>query len=105
MTIKYLLSGATATGAGTGIEAPSKDGVRLSQNYQAKVAGTGTVTASVDIEVSNDGATYDVLATITLSGTTSDSDAYASPRAWAFVRGNVTAISGTNAAVTLTLES
>lgn len=93
-----LLDSVTATGAGTAIEMNSH-----AQTFQASITGTGAVTATVVVEVSNDGSNYLTLGTITLSGTDSDSDGFASSAAWTFVRGNVTAISGTSAAVTLTM--
>jgi hypothetical protein len=69
--------------------------------FQATVTGTGTVTANVLIQCSNNGTGWLTLGTITLSGTTSITDGFASAAPWAFVRANVTAISGTGAAVTV----
>lgn len=72
--------------------------------FQATVSGTGAVSATVDIEVSNDGVNVvdTVAGTIALSGTTSDSDGITVDAPWGFWRANVTAISGTGAAVTVT---
>lgn len=69
--------------------------------FQATVSGTGAVSATVTIEYSNDGvnALDTVGGTITLSGTTSNTDGFTSTAPWKFVRANVTAISGTNATV------
>jgi hypothetical protein len=70
--------------------------------FQATVTGTGAVTATVDIEVSNDGTNWldTVAGTITLSGTTTHSDGFTTTSApWKYVRANVTAISGTSASV------
>lgn len=74
------------------------------QNYtiQAGVVGTGAVTATVLIEVSNDPSLgWLTLATLNLSGTTSATDGFAFDAKWTFIRSNVTAISGTGAAVTV----
>lgn len=73
--------------------------------YQAVVAGDGAVSATVVIEGSNDGENGVPIATITLSGTDLDSDGFAAVAAWPFVRARVTAISGTEAAVTVTRAS
>lgn len=70
--------------------------------FQATVTGTGVVTATVDIEVSNDGvnAVDTVAGTITLSGTTVHSDGFTTQHSpWKYVRANVTAITGTDASV------
>ena len=69
--------------------------------YQATVAGTGAVTATVIIDVSNDGvnAVSTPMGTITLSGTTSSSDGFTSSAPWKYYRARVTAISGTGATV------
>lgn len=69
--------------------------------FQATVTGTGAVTATVIIDVSNDGinAVTTVLGTITLTGTTSSSDGFTTNAPWKYVRARVTAISGTGATV------
>lgn len=68
---------------------------------QATVSGTGAVTATVIIDVSNDGvnAVATPAGTITLSGTTSASDGFVTSSPWKYIRARVTSISGTNAAV------
>ena len=90
-------SGVTTTGAGSFLYKDSPDAT-----FQAIVSGTGAVSATVDIEYSNDGvnALDTVGGTITLSGTTSHTDGFTSQNApWKYVRANVTAISGTGATV------
>jgi len=69
--------------------------------YQASVAGTGAVSATIVIEFSNDGINWIEGATITLSGTTSATDGFAVDAGWVYARANLTAISGTGAAVTV----
>lgn len=77
----------------------------LARTINAKVVGTGAVTATVIIYVSNTGDDNDwvTAATITLSGTTSDADGFAMNAKWAYCKANVSAISGTDAAVTVTM--
>lgn len=75
------------------------NGPAMAWSYQATVAGTGAVTATVVIEVSNDGTNWLTLGTISLSGTTTASDGFASSARWHWVRSKVTAISGTGATV------
>jgi hypothetical protein len=70
---------------------------------QVTVTGTGAVSATVNIEVSNDGvsALTTPAGTITLSGTDSSSDGFVTQNAsWKYIRMNVTALSGTDAVVT-----
>lgn len=94
--MNLLGSGATATGAGNFVY---KDSPKAT--FQAIVSGTGVVSATIDIEYSNDGvnACDTVGGTITLSGTTSHSDGFTSDSPWKYVRAYITAISGTGATV------
>lgn len=99
--VTTLLSAVTATGAGT---TTNMLGGRCS--FQAVANGTsGAFSATVVVQVSNDNTNWETLGTISLAGTatTADSDGFASDAPWAYVRGNVTAISGTDANVTLTM--
>ena len=60
--------------------------------------------ATVNIEVSNDGENFLVLHTMTITlSTTVNSDSFYTREPWKYVQGNVTAISGTDAQVTLTM--
>lgn len=88
--------GRTTTGAGSLVH---KDSPKAT--FQATVTGTGAVTATVDIEYSNDGVNVvdTVGGTITLSGTTTHSDGFTSDAPWKYVRANVTAVTGTGATV------
>ena len=96
--VDEILSAATATGAGGAIYKTSPK-----TTFQATVAGTGAVTATVKIESSNNAVSWcsTALGTITLSGTTTSTDGLATDAPWKYVRANVTAISGTGAAVTV----
>ena len=98
-TFELLGTGVTVTGAGNWLYKDSPHAT-----FQAVVVGTGAVTATVTIEVSNDAlyALSTVAGTITLSGTTSNSDGFTTTDApWKYVRANVTAVSGTAATVTV----
>jgi hypothetical protein len=88
--------GVTSTTTGSGVYKDSPY-----STFQATVTGTGTVSATVVIDVSNDGTNWVAtsLGTITLSGTTSSSDGFATTASWKYVRARVTAISGTGATV------
>ena len=75
---------------------------------QGIVTGTGSVGATIAIQVSNEDATWAgtnsnwiTIGTITLSGTTTATDGFTTVAPWKYLRANVTAISGTNATVTV----
>lgn len=95
-------TGTTSTGAGNLVY---KDSPKAT--FQATVTGTGAVSATVTIEYSNDGVYVcdTVGGTISLSGTTSNTDGFTSDAPWKYVRANVTALSGTNATVQVTMVS
>jgi hypothetical protein len=107
MTVYHLLDSATATGAGAGISPKSFSKTVVERAFHAKgTTSSGTGAATVVVEVSNTdvNADYITLGTITLTlGVTSTSDGFTSSAPWEFVRGNVTAISGTGATVTLNM--
>ncbi len=100
-----LLSGATAVGAGTAYAFLNNAGLenrdRIPLSFQASVAGTGAVSATVPVYVSHDNANWLLLGTISLSGTTAASDGFVAAGRWAYLRADVAAISGTGAAVTV----
>lgn len=90
-----LLSGATAVSTG-----PTQN---TAQNKQttvvASVKGTGSVSATVVVEASNDAVDFFTLATITLSGSGTAVDGFGASVRYPYTRAKVTAISGTGAAV------
>ena len=95
---KTLLDAVTATGAGRAFAAIK--GGRAFQLKGKTSAGAGAV--AVDVEVSNDQINWILLATISLVlSTVETSDGLTTENAWAFIRGNVTSISGTGANATL----
>jgi hypothetical protein len=101
LMVSKMLNGVLVTGASSTF-GPSKAGEKV---FQATVTGTGAVTATVLIQVSNNVSTlgWITLGTITLSGTTTATDGFASEASWAYYRANVTAVSGTGAAVYVTV--
>ena len=93
-----LLADAIAQGAGAAFQPAEKQ--RTFQVNGATSSGTGA--ATVKIEVSNNGSDWLTLGTVSLTlGTTSTSDGFVSDAPWGYVRANVSAISGTDAAVTV----
>lgn len=98
--VGHLCSAATGTGACTTI-GPVKSGRKV---YQAVVTGTGAVTATVLIQGSLDATIHGwiTIGTITLSGTTTATDAFVTNTSWPFIRGNVSAVTGTGATIYVT---
>lgn len=99
--VRTLLSAVTATGAGAAVS-----GVSSYKTFQAKGAtSAGSGAATILVQGSNDdGASWDTVGTITLTlGTTSSSDSFTDTSRYGSYRGNVSALSGTNANVTLTM--
>lgn len=68
---------------------------------QATVTGSGALTATITVQVSNDGVNPCATAAgvITLSGTGTQSDGFATNAAWKYVRVVVSNVTGTNATV------
>ena len=99
-SLAYILNGKTSTGDSEIFTIYPR-----ARTFDAKVVGTGAVTATVIIYVSNTGDDDDWIdaGTITLSGTTSDADGFAMEAKWAYTKANVSAISGTGAAVTVVM--
>lgn len=95
-----LLSAAITVAAGT-----AKGGVASRKTYQANGTTTnGAGAATIQVQGSNDGTSWDTIGTISLTlSTTNASDSFSSDDRYAVVRGNVTAISGTGASVNLTM--
>lgn len=99
----YLLNNVT-TAPSTGSQFDTHIYLPGSRSIQATVNGTGAVSATISIDVSNgDGWWASDAAVITLSGTTSVTDGFEASAPWPLVRARLTAISGTNAACTVTI--
>lgn len=99
-----LMSAVTTVSTGTAIGVPG-----VYRVVRAKVTGSGAVSASVDIygTAGGDNTTTlgTLIGTIALTGTTSDADSLVVNAQYPEMFANVTAISGTSAAVTVTVFS
>ncbi|HUM37176.1 MAG TPA: hypothetical protein PLQ85_09925 [Anaerolineae bacterium] len=101
LTRADLLAAVTATGAGAATADAGNP-----PSFTATVAGTGAVSATVQIRARNTASgQWVLLGTITLSGTTTASDGFAALTRYMEYQANVTAISGTGAAVTVSMGS
>lgn len=89
-----LMTGVTANATGVTVERPG-----ALWSYQASIAGTGAVSCTVTVQVSNDGSNWLTFGTMTLSGTGSAVDSLAGDAPWAYHRAATSAISGTGATV------
>lgn len=99
-----LIDAATVTGAGSKIG--RKPGLTSVLGYGTTASGAGA--ATINIEVSNEGTQWVVAGTLTLTLATTvttgtNTDGFNINAGWSFIRANVTAISGTGAAVTVTV--
>ena len=100
-TTQYLLAGAkTATGA-----ASSSRNVNLNKTYQVTGStGTGTGTAVVTIQGSNDSTNWDIIGTVTLTlSTTQSSGSFSSTDRYLLIRPNASTLTGTTATWTATM--
>lgn len=94
-----LLSAVTTTGVSAAVQPLGVE--RTMQATGTTSSGTGA--ATVLVEVSNDCVNYFTHDTLSLTlGTTATSDTYETDTAYKCIRANVSAISGTGAAVTVT---
>jgi hypothetical protein len=78
---------------------------RPNRTYQAKVSGTGAITATITFFGSNVSGEYPATAfgTITLSGTNTVTDNFVSGASWNFVQCTVANVTGTAATVSATV--
>lgn len=98
MSAKTILSRGT-NGSDPGVQTASPR-----RTFQGTITGTGTVSGSIAVEVSNDGTDWLNLGTIALSGPNRVTDGFASEAPWPHVRGTVSGLTGTNAWATLTMN-
>lgn len=72
-------------------------------NVQADISGTGAVTATINVYVglTSSFSKAILLGTISLNGTATDKGGFSWASTWPFVWADLTAISGTGAAVTV----
>ncbi len=99
LQVTPLCSGLTTTGTSPAVFGLYSVGEKT---FQATVTGSGSVAATVVIEVSNNPTSggWVTMGTITLPSTsTTVTDGFASQSGWGYYRCNVTAISGTSATV------
>jgi hypothetical protein len=106
---QILLSNATSaptTGSAWNPRDTASIATYLFHSFQATGAtSAGSGSATVVIEVSNDGTNYNTLGTITLTlGTSSTGDGFAVSNTWEYYRAKLTAISGTGASVTVYMK-
>jgi hypothetical protein len=96
-----MLKNVSTTGAGASI--PSEMRVKTYQASGLTTSGTGSVTVAVQGQNDPDGS-WDTIGTISLAlGVTRVSDGFTSDDRYVYIRGNVTGLSGTGAAVTLVM--
>lgn len=101
LTRTVMMSARTTTGAGDAVADTGK-----APSFTASVSGTGAVSATVRIEGRNAAnGVWFTLATITLSGTASAADGFGSMVRYMEYRAVLAAVSGTGAAVTVTMGS
>ena len=95
-----LLTAATATGAGAAV-----NGIRGVKTFQAiGTTSAGAGSATIVIQGTVDQSNWNTIGTITLTlGTSATSDSFTSDDRFLAVRANVTAISGTGAAVSASM--
>lgn len=98
--IEALLSAVTSVSNGT---AKQVTPIPSPRHFVCKVSGTGAVSATISIKAGNNATDLVTLYTVSLSGTTSAADGVVDTGAWPYLRADVTAISGTSAAVTCTV--
>lgn len=90
----------TATATGLTFEAPGPGAT-----VQARVVGDGAVTATVVVQVSNFDGPWLTLGTLTLSGTNVATAGLALDAHWAYIRADLTALTGTGAEVDVIMGS
>lgn len=94
-TTVVLANAATAPGAQTAVDVP-----KAFIDFTFLLTGTGAISCTVDIEKS-DGTNWFTAATMVLSGTASVRDSDWFDSVMGQIRANITAISGTSAALTV----
>ena len=103
MTTKTLISAATATTTSRAFSFDDSNQATF-QAYGTTSSGSGA--ATVVIEAGNDPSRFVTAGTISLTlGTAETNDGFAMDASWAFVRAKITAISGTDASVTVTMAT
>lgn len=91
--IKNLSKNRTTTGTDAKAELAGQ-GLSTGYAIQAIVTGTGAVSATVGIEVSNDGNVWNQLTSMAPSGTNVGSAIYNNTAPYRYIRANTTAVTG-----------
>ena len=83
----------------------SNNGLMSSDNWtiQGTVQGTGAITATINIEYSNDGIAWMPGPQIVLTGSTLVTDGFFGSEHWIMCKATLASVTGTGAAVTVTL--
>lgn len=97
---KTLLSRATTPVDGAVVEAVQTQPLR---NFQATLTGQDVVAAVVEIQISNDGFNWLIMCRFTMSGTNFDTGGFTAENPSQYVRAVLKSISGTGAAVDVTM--
>lgn len=102
MIVYNLLNGVTTN---TSVTTELNQNPRPNRGYQATVSGTGAVTATINYYGSNDGVNFGStpFGTITLSGASPQSDIFAAPANYKYIRATTTNVTGTGATVNSTV--
>lgn len=95
-----LLNAVTLVGTGNSYVFPQHTELRT---HQAILGGASAISATVTVSGSNDGTNWTVLNTFSLATPASAVSGFVSQAPWIYERGEVTAISGAGATVTLTV--
>jgi hypothetical protein len=69
-------------------------------SFQVNLTGTGTVSVTATLQISNDGATWISTPSVSLSGTNAATNGVTLDAAWVYARITLTSITGTNATAT-----
>lgn len=101
---KSVFVAQTTTGASSAIRPENL--AQTNQVFQASgTTASGTGSATIKLQGSNDGTNWVDIGSISLTlGTAATSDKVVSVQNWLFVRGNVTALTGTGASINATLN-
>ena len=78
-------------------------GLKPNRTFHLTVTGTGAVSATANVQVSNDDTNWMTVGTLTASGTTAASDGLVIEACWLNMRIDLTAISGTSARAIVTV--
>lgn len=70
-------------------------------SVQVVIAGTGTVSVTASVQVSNDASNWIEATSLSLSGTTTDTDGATLASGWKWLRVSLASITGTGATATV----